>query len=38
MSRDVKTPMGSFPLPIAILAGSFLAWKNPEALLKFFGL
>ena len=38
MSHEVKTPLGSLPLPLAILAGSYLAYKNPEALLKFFGL
>lgn len=38
MSHEVKTPMGSLPLPIAILAGSYLAYSHPETLLKFFGL
>lgn len=38
MSRQVKTTMGDLPLPLAIIAGGFLAWKYPETVLKFFGL
>ena len=38
MAKQVKTPMGELPLPLAILAGGFLAWKYPETVLKFFGL
>ena len=37
MSRQVKTPLGELPLPLAIIAGGLLSYHYPEQVLRLFG-
>lgn len=37
MGKDVTTPVGNLPLPVAIFLGSALLYWKPEALFSLFG-
>lgn len=37
LNKQVKTPVGDLPLPLAIAGGATLIWWKPDLLLKLFG-
>jgi hypothetical protein len=37
MRQEVKTPLGSLPLPIAISGAALLVYLKPDLLLRFLG-
>lgn len=37
LNKQVKTPLGDLPLPLAIAGGATLIWWKPDLLLKLFG-
>lgn len=37
LNKQVKTPLGDLPLPLAIAGGATLIWWKPDLVLKLFG-
>jgi hypothetical protein len=37
LNKQVKTPLGDLPIPLAIAGGATLIWWKPDLVLKLFG-